>query len=144
MVPGLPPPLLEAPPPQPIRLNEENSKTPSIAHNLRLLRGTQAISNSASDVPPADGHSILFRSFLALPAAVVFTISVEVCTVLPLRVNEDGLRLRVGRSLVVVGLMEQLRLTKPEYPFVPETLIVDVFPFVVPGSMERAVFTPLG
>jgi hypothetical protein len=72
------------------------------------------MSNSASDVPPTDGPSSFLRSFLALDAAVVVTVSVEVCAAVPLRVNEAGLRLQVGGSLTAEGLMEQLRLTRPE------------------------------
>ncbi len=98
---------------------------------------------SASDAPPADEPSSFFKSFLALDGAIVFTVSVAVWTAFPLSVNEDGLRLQVGGSLAAEGLMEQLRLTKPEYPFVPATLIVDVFPVVAPGSMVIAGLTPV-
>jgi hypothetical protein len=36
--------------------------------------------------------------------------------------------------LAAIGPIEQVRLTVPEYPFVPAMLIVEVFPVVAPGS----------
>jgi hypothetical protein len=78
----------------------------------------------------------LFVRFSAVDAAVVSTVSVDVCAVFPLSVTEAGLRLHVGGSLAAAGVMEQLRLTEPEKPFVPATLIVAVFPVVAPGATE--------
>lgn len=84
-------------------------------------------------MPFAQGHGNLFISLMALDGAVVVTVSVEVCAVFPLRVTEEGLKLQVAGSLAAVGLIEQLRFTAPEYPFVPITLIVEVFPVVAPA-----------
>lgn len=69
----------------------------------------------------------------ALVAAVVVTVSVEVCAVVPLNVTDDGESEHVGGSLAATGAMEQVRFTVPENPLVPTTLIVAVFPVVAPG-----------
>jgi hypothetical protein len=133
--PPPPPPL--PPPPQPIALIEATSTaSPTIASQLRRRRGTPISSTTASAVPPADGQKKFFVRFSAVVAAVVSTVSVDVCAVLPLSVTDAGLRLHVGGSLAAAGVMEQLRLTEPENPFVPTTLIVAVFPVVAPGATE--------
>jgi hypothetical protein len=93
-------------------------------------------------VPPVEGQNNLFIWFSLLVAAVVVTVSVEVCAVLPLSVTEAGLRLQLAGSLAAVGLMEQLRFTVPEYPFVPARLMVEVFPVVAPGLTVIAPLLP--
>jgi hypothetical protein len=45
--------------------------------------------------------------------------------------------------LSAFGLIEQLRFTVPEYPFVPATLMVDVFSIVAPGFTEIGPSLPL-
>jgi hypothetical protein len=80
-------------------------------------------------------------------AAVVVTVSVDVAGPLPLIGTEVGLRLQAGGSLAAVGLIEQLRLTVPEYPFMPKTEIVEVFPVIAPAFTEIAaslLLAPLG
>jgi hypothetical protein len=62
-------------------------------------------------------------------------VSVDVCTVLPLIVTDDGARLHVAGSLAAVGLIEQVRLTVPLNPFDGVTEIVTVFAVVAPGAM---------
>jgi hypothetical protein len=73
----------------------------------------------------------------------VFTVSVEVCVVVPLICTELGEKLHVGGSLAAVGVMEQLRLTVPEKPFIPSTLMVPVLPVVAPGVIVMEVVPPL-
>ena len=72
----------------------------------------------------------------ALVLAVVVTVSVEVCAVVPLNVTDAGESVHVGASLAATGVMEQVRFTVPENPLVPTTLIVAVFPVVAPGWIE--------
>lgn len=137
--PPPPPPPLPAlpPPPQPIALIEATSTaSPTIASQLRRRRGTPISSTTASAVPPTEGQKRFFVRFSAVVAAVVSTVSVDVCAVLPLSVTDAGLRLHVGGSLAAAGVMEQLRLTEPENPFVPATPIIAVFPVVAPGASE--------
>jgi len=76
-------------------------------------------------------------------AAVVITVSVEVCAVFPLIVTELGARLQVGGSLAAAGLTEQLRFTIPVNPFDGVNVIAAVFPVVAPGSMLIAAVPPL-
>ena len=89
--------------------------------------------------PQNTGDSGLIRAFLiqfaALVAAVVLIVSVDVCTVLPLIVTDDGARLHVAGSLAAAGLIEQVRLTVPLNPFDGVTEIVTVFAVVAPGAM---------
>ncbi len=98
---------------------------------------------SASAIPPAEGQNSLFIWFSELVAAVVFTVSVDVCAVVPLRVTDVGDRVHDAGSLAAVGLIEQLRFTCPANPFSPTTLMVAVFPVVAPGAMLSAVVPPL-
>jgi hypothetical protein len=129
--------------PQPIALIEANSTTsPSIASQLHRPRGTRISNTSPSTVAPADGHSSFFIWLCALDAAVVITVSVEVCAVIPLRVTTAGLILQVAGSLAA-GLIEQLRFTVPEYPLIPITLIVELLPVVAPRSTVIAASLPL-
>jgi hypothetical protein len=74
----------------------------------------------------------------------VVTVSVEVSAAAPLIVTEVGFRLHVGMSLrpVSVVLTLQVRSTIPVNPFVPATLIVPVFPVVVPGVTVKDVVPP--
>jgi len=120
--------------------------TPSsaiIASQLCRRLGTQKKSTSASAVPPADGQNSRFIWFCELVAAVVFTVSIDVCAVVPLRVTDGGDRLHVTGSLAAVGLIAQLRFTGPANPFTPTTLMVAVFPVVAPGAMLKVVVLPL-
>jgi hypothetical protein len=81
----------------------------------------------------------------ALVAAVVVTVSVEVCAVVPLNVTDGGVSVHVGGSLAATGVMEQLRFTVPEKPLVPTTLIDTVFPVVAPGWIDiEPGWEPLG
>jgi len=93
-------------------------------------------------VPLAEGQNNFFISFPPAIAAVVVTVSVEVCAVLPLSVTEAGLRLQAAGSLAAVGLIEQLRFTVPKKPFVPVTLMIEVFPVVAPGLTVIAPSLP--
>ena len=70
--------------------------------------------------------------------------SVEVCVAAPLIVTEVGFRLHVGMSLTPVSFAVTLhvRFTIPLNPFVPATLIVPVFPVVVPGVTVKDVVPP--
>jgi hypothetical protein len=79
-----------------------------------------------------------------LDAAVVLTVSVEVCAEASLIVTEVGFRLHVGMSLTPVSVVVtlQVRSTIPLNPFVPATLIVPVFPAVVPGVTVKDVVPP--
>lgn len=149
VVPALPPPPpppplpTPPPPPQPIAPIEINSTaSPTIASQLRR-RGTPISITSASAVPPADGQNSFFVWFPAVVAAVVVTVKVEVCAVLPFSVTEAGLKLHVAGSLAAVGLMEQLKFTVPEYPFIPATPMVAVLPVVAPGATEIVPSLPL-
>jgi hypothetical protein len=74
----------------------------------------------------------------------VLTVSVEVCAAAPLIVTEVGFRLHVGMSLTPVSVVVtlQVRLTTPLNPFVPATLMVPVFPVVVPGVTVKDVVPP--
>jgi hypothetical protein len=72
------------------------------------------------------------------------TVSVEVCAAAPLIVTEVGFRLHVGMSLTPVSIVVtlQVKSTIPLNPFVPATLIVPVFPEVVPGATVKEVVPP--
>jgi len=116
--------------PQLVAVIKANSSIkPTIAGQLRRFRGTQI---STSAILAADGHNSLFIWFSADDDEVVVTVSVEVCGAPRLSVTEAGLRLHVAGSLGAIGLIEQLRLTAPKYPFVPATLMIDVFPIAAP------------
>jgi hypothetical protein len=88
------------------------------------------IRTTANAMPAACRHAGRIR---ALVAAVVVMVRVEVCAVVPLNVTDDGDRVHVGGSLAATGVIEQLRFTVPEKPFVPTILIVAVFPVAAPG-----------
>lgn len=81
---------------------------------------------------------------MALDAAVVLAVRVDVWAVAPLILSDVGFRLHVGISLTfaidVVTL--QLRVTTPLNPFVPTTLTVPVFPVVAPGVTVMGVVPP--
>jgi len=72
------------------------------------------------------------------------TVSVEICAAAPLIVTEVGFRLHVSMSLTPVSVVVtlQVRFTVPLNPFVPATLIVPVFPVVVPGVTVKDVVPP--
>jgi hypothetical protein len=94
---------------------------------------------SASAVPPVVGKKSFCIWFCEVVAAVVLTVSVDVCAAVPLRVTEAGLRLQVGVSVtpVIVVVTAQVTLTLPENPYVPTTLMVAVFPVVAPGLTDK-------
>ena len=71
-------------------------------------------------------------------AAVVFTVNVDVCAVVPLIVMEAGI-LHVAGSVAAFVLKAQLKLTVPVNPPVELTVIVDVLPVVAPGVTVIAV-----
>lgn len=129
-------PFPETQPITPIEINTVSS--PSIASQLRLRLGTTKNSSSASAVPPADGQNSSFFRFSALVAAVVVTVSVEVCAAVPLIVSEVGERLHVTGSTASIGATEQLRLTVPVNPFAGVTVMAAVFPVVAPDLMVSA------
>jgi hypothetical protein len=72
--------------------------------------------------------------FFAL-AAVVFTVSVAVCALVPLIVT-DCVTVHVAGSLAAAGVMAQLRLTVPANPYHGVTETGDVLPLVAPGARE--------
>jgi hypothetical protein len=76
-------------------------------------------------------------------AAVVDTVNVAVCAVVPLKfVNEAGERLHVAGSLAAVGVMAQVSATVPVNPPDGVTLIVEVLPVVAPGLTVMAPLWP--
>jgi hypothetical protein len=115
--------------------------SPTIASQLRRRRGNLIRNTRASAAPPVVDQNILFISFPAVVGAVVKTVSVDVCAEPPLSVTEAGLKLHVAGSLAATGLTVQLRFTVPENPFIPATLIVEVFPVCAPG--ETVIGAPL-
>jgi hypothetical protein len=123
----------------------KNASSTSIGSQLRRRRGTQTSTINAIAVPPVVGHNKFFIRFPALDDAVVATESVDVWFVVPLTPKEAGLKLQVGMSLtfVIDVLTAQLKLTVPEKPLVPTTLIVPVFPVVAPGVSVMEVVSPV-
>lgn len=89
-------------------------------------------------MPPADGQNSSFFRLREVVAAVVFTVRVAVCAVVPVIVTEAG-RLHVAGSLAATGLTEQLRLTAPVNPPVGVRVMADVFPVVAPRTTVIAV-----
>jgi hypothetical protein len=70
---------------------------------------------------------------------------VELCAVVPLSVSELGVSVHVGGSLAAAGVIEQVKLSVPENPLLPTTLIAVVLPLVAPGRMEMDPgWKPLG
>jgi hypothetical protein len=61
-------------------------------------------------------------------------VSVEVWLAEPLTVTDAGERLQVAGSFAAAGLMAQVKLTAPENPPEPLTVIVELFPVPAPGS----------
>lgn len=142
MVPEFPGLLL---PPQPTTPMETQARsTPSTSHRSRFL-GTVKSTREASAVPPVGQSSLLIVLFSAFVGAVVATVSVAVCAVVPLRVTLVGFRLHVGMSVTPVMAVVTLhaRLTLPLNPSMPITLIVPVFPVVAPGITVMDVVPPL-
>src|ERR1039458_8417159 len=91
----------------------------------------------ASVAPPAAYQGVprsLGRTKAEVVAAVVATVSVEVCAVAPLMVTEAGERLHVAGSLAATGLTAQVRATAPVSPFEGVTVIVELLPVVAPGT----------
>jgi hypothetical protein len=98
-------------------------------------------SRQASVTPPAAYQGkpgCIGRTSADLEAAVVYTVSVDVCAA-PLIATEAGERLHVAGSLAAVGEMEQLMSTVPVKPLAGVTVMVDVFPRVAPGATLTAV-----
>ena len=81
----------------------------------------------------------------AFVAAVVVTVSVEVCAVAPLRATLVGFNPQDGMSFTldmdVVTL--QVKFTVPVNPFVPTMLMAAVFPLVAPGARDKEVAPPV-
>jgi len=103
-VPGFPPPLPPPPPPPPQPITPIVAKitiNPSVDNQLRRRLGTRKNAISARAVPPVTGPMSLHISFLAV-AAVVVTVRVVVCAVVPLMVTEAGFRLHAGMSFTPV------------------------------------------
>lgn len=123
-----------------------NATIPSIVRHLRRRAGMPKRSRQASVLPPAMYQGAPGRlppkepgSAMALHvvAAVVYTVSVDVCAA-PLIVTEAGM-LHVAGSLAASGVMAQLRLTGPVNPPDGVTVIVELFPLVTPGATETVV-----
>jgi len=113
--------------------NAANSATHAINTNqFRLRHGAKSRTTQASTAPAAPRHGRLAGWFIAV-AAVVFTVNVADCAVVPLMVTVVG-TLHAGGSFAAVGVMAQLRLTAPVNPYHGVTEIVDVFPVVAPGA----------
>jgi hypothetical protein len=71
----------------------------------------------------------------AVVAAVVVTVSVEVCAVEPLKfVSEAGESAQVAGSLEATGVIAHVRATVAVNPPAGVTLIVDVLPVDAPGA----------
>ena len=116
---------------------------PSLASQRLRRAGIPNSSTQARIVPHAacQGTPLcLTLAALQLPlvAAVVFTVNVAVCAVVPLIVTEAGM-LHVAGSVAALALNAQLKLTVPVNPLVGVTVIVEVFPLVVPGATVTAV-----
>jgi hypothetical protein len=132
-------PLFPAPPLFPpaqliVPRDKITRSTPSIAGQLRRLRGTP-ISSTRANAVPAEGQSSFFDGIPALDAAVVNIVSVELCAPVPVIVSELGDRLHAAGSLTATGLIEQVRFTVPVKPLEGATVMVAVLPVVAPGKM---------
>jgi hypothetical protein len=139
------PPLPFVPPPQetsPVDINR--SRNPISAPLSFLFRGLTKSNTNAKVAPLAEGQKRLLFRFSALDAAVVLTVSDEVCASAPLIVTEVGFRLQVGMSLTLVSVVVtlQVRFATPLNPLIPTTLIVPVLPVVVPGVTVKDVIPP--
>jgi hypothetical protein len=121
------------------------TNSPSIASQFRRRFGTRKNAISARAVPPEIGPKSLSIWFFAVDAAVVVTVSVDVCAAVPPMATEVGFRLHVGMSLtfVIDVVTAHVRFTVPLNPFVPTTLIVPVSPVVAPGVTVMEVAPPL-
>jgi hypothetical protein len=115
---------------------------PSLVSKRLRLGGIPNNSTPARIVEPAVYQGIpLYITLVALQppvAAVVFTVNVTVCAVSPLIVTEAG-TLHVAGSEGAFELNAQLKLTVPVNPPVGVTVIVELFPVVVPGVTVTAV-----
>ena len=119
MVPELPPPP-PLPPllPQPLAalITTMAASTLNSILQARRRAGIPKNKTIARAAPPA-GTKNLFSGFSSalLVAAVVLTVTVEVCAVVPLIVTEAGDNEQVGASLglAIVVVTAQLRLTVP-------------------------------
>ena len=139
-----PPPPAPLPPPQAvIPANTKKTNSPRMAHFARRLKTPKNNAN-ASAVPPGDAQKNIPVRFTALEAAVVVTVSVEVCATVPLRETDTGLKLQVGRLLtaVIAVVTLHVRFTVPLNPLVPTTLTVPEFPEVDPFITEMDVVAP--
>ena len=120
------------PPPHPIPAAAAKSTTHAINASQLRRTGTNSSSTHANIMPPAPRHGIRIGRFIAV-AAVVFTVNVAVCAVVPETITEAG-TLHVGGSFAAAGVIAQLRLTVPVNPYHGVTEIVDVFPVAAPGA----------
>jgi uncharacterized Tic20 family protein len=106
-----------------------------MVRQLRRRAGMPKSSRQASDAPPA-AYQVTPGSLgwarAALEAAVVFTVSVDVCALVSLIAIEAGERLHVAGSLAAVGVIAQVRLTVPVKPLtgVTETVVVPLYPAI--------------
>src|ERR1035441_8458682 len=78
-----------------------------------------------------------------LVAAVVEMVRVAVCAVVPVIVTDTGAKLHAAGSFAATGVMVQLRLTVPIYPFNGVTVMIEVFPVVAPRATETDAGVPL-
>jgi hypothetical protein len=110
-----------------------SSNTASRAGSARRRLGSLKNSSSASTAPPPVGQS---SGCPRLPevAAVVLTVSVEVCAAEPVKLNELGESAQDAGFVAAIGLMEQLRATVPVNPLVGVIEITAVLPEVAPRT----------
>ena len=142
VVPGVPllPPLKLLLPPHalaPLVRSDRSTNIPSMLLQRRLRAGIPSIKMQARTAPPVEGQN-RFNGLFSATAAVVLTVSVTVCAVMPLMVTEGG-TVHVAGKFAAVGEMAQLRVIVPVKPLAGVKVIVEVLPVVAPGLTETAV-----
>ena len=134
----MPPPPPPPPLPQPIPAMPTNmANRTSIASQLRRRFGTLNRNASAKTAPPVDGQN-RFKGLFKATGAVVLTVNVVVCAVVPLMITGTETKHEAG-SLAAVGVTAQLTVTVPVNPFAGVTAMVEVLPVVAPGMRLIAV-----
>ena len=82
--PPPPPPLPLLPPPQAMSPGDKQEQESNKRDPVFLFRGPTKSNTNANLAPLAEGQKRLLCRFSALDAAVVLTVSVEVCAAAPL------------------------------------------------------------
>jgi hypothetical protein len=121
-------------PPQPLTPTVTmSSNTASRAGSARRRLGSVKNSTNARTVPPPVGQK---SGCPRLPevAAVVLTVSVDVCAAEPVKLNEVGESVQVAGLVAAIGLMEQLKPTVPVNPLVGAIEMTAVLPDVAPRT----------